>query len=196
MDSLIRIFFASFYLLLMGCADSKQKPPYTTHTELDAIAEATMEEFTFIEGEVECKCEHLVPPIGRINDFEGILSPIQEKELQLFILNYEEETTNQIAIITTNSINNCNSNKTFTELIGNCWGVGQKDKDNGLVIFMSDSLRSTHISTGTGTMKILTDSICRLALDSLMVPQYKEENYYQGTLAALKYLTSVWSAAE
>ena len=82
----------------------------------------------------------------------------------------------------------------LTELLGNCWGVGRSDIDNGLVLFVSQKMRASHIATGTGTENILTDSICAVTIQEQLIPQFKQGDFYQGIKGGVLRLMREWSA--
>ena len=110
-----------------------------------------------------------------VSDYENILSPVEEQALSLRIQYFEDETTNQIVIVTIDSIPKQYDNSLdYATAIANYLGVGQKDKDNGLLILVSRSQREVGIATGYGTEKVLTDSICQLIIDDYLIPNFKE----------------------
>ena len=67
-------------------------------------------------------------------------------------------------------------------------GVGKKDKDNGIVIGISKSLRKMRISNGSGIEKLLSDEQTKLIIDTQFIPFFKQSDYYNGTLNGLEYL--------
>src|SRR3989344_1120497 len=73
-------------------------------------------------------------PVGYVNDFENILSETEEKELTDIIITNERQTTNQIAIVTIKDYNPYSSLIDYSIGLANYWGVGQKNKNNGIVI--------------------------------------------------------------
>jgi len=80
----------------------------------------------------------------------------------------------------------------FAVDFGNKLGVGKKEKNNGLVIFISKNMRQTSLATGYGTEKILKDEICMRIIDSCMIPRFKEEKYYDGIKAGVQESISKW----
>jgi uncharacterized protein len=66
------------------------------------------------------------------------------------------------------------------------WGVGTKEKNNGVTIVFSKTLREVRISTGLGLEQKLTDAMCKKVIDELMIPRFKEGNYAQGITDGLK----------
>jgi uncharacterized protein len=130
--------------------------------------------------------------VGYVNDFENILTDKQEKELSEVIRRFEKRTSNQIAIITVDSITPYTNMKGYATNLANKWGVGQKDKNNGLLIVVSSKLRQTRIATGLGTEKVLTDQICQRIIDEQMIPFFKKGEYYKGLQEGLTELISNW----
>lgn len=76
--------------------------------------------------------------IGSVNDFENIFTEKQKEELTQIIIDFEKQTSNEIAIITLTEIH-----PTYEDFdkycldLSNYYGVGKKEKDNGLVIVFS-----------------------------------------------------------
>ena len=113
-------------------------------------------------------------------DQENVLTDDQEQVLNELIVNFEKETTNEIAIVTTDNIGEHEKMVLYAVEFGYQNGIGKKGKDNGLIIVFSSTLRETLITTGLGTEKILKDEICKQIVDNQMVPEFKKENYFEG----------------
>lgn len=129
-----------------------------------------------------------------ITDFSNLFTPKESYSLSKKLIDYESSSTNQIAIITINSITpNYLDIQEFASEIGDFWGVGQKEKDNGLVIAICIPEKAVGISTGYGTEKILTDSICKNIIDYTMIPFFKKEKYFEGVDRALDSIFSKWN---
>src|SRR5688572_1507855 len=80
-------------------------------------------------------------PIGWVNDFEYILDAKTEAKLTKLISKHEKKTTNQISVITISSIASYDDFETYAMALSNNWGVGTKEKDNGLTIVFSKTFR-------------------------------------------------------
>jgi uncharacterized protein len=136
---------------------------------------------------------HTFPqPTGFVNDFEGILEPDQEKKLNDAIIKFANRTTNQIAVVTIASIAPYDNIKAYTTDLGNAWGVGQKEKNNGVVIVVSKKLKQVWIGTGLGAEKILTDLICKRISDDKMLPAFKQGDFFGGLEHGLQELIRSW----
>lgn len=130
--------------------------------------------------------------IGRINDFEKDFSLEQIAELDSIIRVFEKRTTNQIAIVTIESIEPYKDFADYSFDLFNTWGIGKADTDNGLIIILSVKLRQARISTGIGTEKILNDAICKKVMDEKILPNFKSSLYFEGTKEALLELIRLW----
>ncbi|TXD70822.1 TPM domain-containing protein [Aequorivita lipolytica] len=127
-----------------------------------------------------------------IVDNSNIFSISENIDLATKLVQYGDKTTRQIAVVTVDSISPYNDIQKYASDLGNYWGVGQKDIDNGLLIVFSKPLRKVAISTGYGTEKVLTDSICKQIIDSVMIPKFKEDKYYEGIDMGVNAIIKIW----
>jgi len=123
-------------------------------------------------------------PPRLVNDLAGILSPQQESALESKLVHFSDTTSNQIAIVTVNSLNG-NDPSSFAYEIGEKWGVGQKKFDNGVVVLVkpkhSNSDRGeAFIATGYGLEPAIPDAIARRIVEHEMIPEFRSNNYYKG----------------
>jgi len=131
-------------------------------------------------------------PKNWVSDFENVLSEQEEENLNFIIYTFEKETSNEIALITIEDIGTSASIKEKALEFGDAWGVGKKDKNNGLVILFSAHLKQTFLATGYGTEKHLTDEICKKIIEDSMLPHFKEGNYYLGLKTGLEECILQW----
>lgn len=131
-------------------------------------------------------------PIGVVNDFEGVFSFPQIKELTKIIMVFQKKTKHQIVVVTVDSIAPYKSIGLYAAQLSNTWGVGRKEFNDGLTIVMSKNLRSIFISTGLGTQEMLTDKFCDRVLQETILPDFKKGNYYEGLKDGLGILMNKW----
>jgi len=126
-----------------------------------------------------------------VNDFSTIFTQTQRDSLKNKILEFEKKTTNEIAIITLDSIRG--NMAIFSTNLAEEIGIGKKDKNNGLLILFVKPLRKVRITTGLGTEKTLTDSVCQDIIDTKMIPEFQKGNFYQGIDTALDEIILKWT---
>lgn len=124
--------------------------------------------------------EFFPKPVGFINDFENILSEREEQELTELIKEHESRTTDQIAIVSLTSVEPYENIDDYSFDLANYWGVGQKDKNNGILIALGKDLRKIRIQNGIGIEKRLTDTETKKIIDEVMIPEFKKDNYFTG----------------
>ena len=127
-----------------------------------------------------------------INDYDSIFNPTQRKELSDIIYDYNIETTRQIVVVTIDSISPYSDIRKYATDLGNYWGVGDAEKNNGLTIVMCNPCRQIGIATGTGTELILTDEICKEVIDKTIIPEFKNGDFYSGIKKGVTELIAKW----
>ncbi|MDE1208167.1 TPM domain-containing protein [Tenacibaculum larymnensis] len=127
-----------------------------------------------------------------VNDYESLFTIEQLEKLTLLIREYEKKTSNQIAIVSIKSIGKYTDFSQFAIDLSNYNGVGQKEKNNGLTIVFSKTLRKIRISTGVGTEQILTDEICEEVIEKTIIPEFKKGEYYLGIEKGITELMTKW----
>ncbi|MBU2523997.1 TPM domain-containing protein, partial [Patescibacteria group bacterium] len=68
----------------------------------------------------------------------------------------------------------------FTYKVFNTWGIGKDDVDNGILLVTVINDRAFRIETGNGVEGVLTDYEAKLVTESNLVPNFRNQNYYQG----------------
>lgn len=128
--------------------------------------------------------------VGFVNDFEGILTQDQIKVLNDIISKHEKETTNEIAIVTIKSFEPYNTLFDYSLDLANYWGVGKKEKDNGIAIVLGKQIRQIRIQVGYGLENKLKDEEAKRIIDSIMIPEFKNGDFFtgieKGLLAVIK----------
>jgi len=132
-------------------------------------------------------------PTSWVNDYEDVLTSDQRNYLDSVCHKYQDSTSNQIFIITIASIGPYESLQDFTTDLGNYWGAGQAEKDNGLIITFSKERKEIWIGTGYGTEKVLTDEILKNIIDDYMIPMFKQGYYYNGIKNGLEKCIEFWN---
>lgn len=125
-------------------------------------------------------------PIGYVNDFEDILTEQEEQELTRMIKAHEDRTTDQIAVVTLTSIKPYDTMEAYSLDLANYWGVGQKGKDNGILIALSKEQREIRIQNGPGIEKRLTDAETQAIIEDVIIPRFKDDDYYEGLRKGLE----------
>ena len=130
--------------------------------------------------------------IGIINDYGRVFTELQRTELSKVLYDYDVETTRQIVVVTIDSIKPYQNIQKYATDLGNEWGVGNAEKNNGLTIVVCNPCRQIGIATGYGTELILTDEICKDVIDKTIIPEFKNGEFYNGIKKGVTELIAKW----
>lgn len=151
--------------------------------------EASKDALPAVASFARCDPARFPAPKGWTNDFEGIFTSVQVFELDSIINGFEAATTHEITIVTIDSslvTKECFDD--FTLALSNHWGVGKKDKNNGILIGISTGLRRIRIQNGYGIEAIVTDVETKKIIDSIIIPEFKKADYFEGVKKGLQAL--------
>jgi uncharacterized protein len=130
-----------------------------------------------------------------VNDFANIISSDKESELNNIIYNHFASTTNQIAIVTVPDMSG-DYIENFAFRLYEKWGIGNKEKDNGVLFLISLNDRKVRIEVGYGLEPVLTDSKTKKILDTVVTPEFKNNNYEIGIEKGLDGIINVLNSED
>lgn len=114
-----------------------------------------------------------------VHDFGGLFNSQERNQLENKLVAYDDSTSVQVVVVTFKQLNGYPITLLANE-IGERWGVGQKDKHNGIVILISDKDRKVELRTAYGIQAKMPPTISKLIIDREMIPSFKQGDYYQG----------------
>lgn len=116
---------------------------------------------------------------GRVVDGAGLLSADQIAALTTQLETHETETSNQIVVATVKDLQGY-SIADYANRLGRHWGIGQKDKDNGVVLLIAPNEREVRIEVGYGLEGALTDATSSDIIRRQILPNFREDDYPAG----------------
>ncbi len=122
---------------------------------------------------------------GRITDNAELLGAGTKEKLNALLKAHEAETGNQIAVLTVNSLEG-ESVEEYAHTVFNAWKLGQKGKDNGVLVLVAPNERRMRIEVGYGLEDTLTDVAASRIIRNVMTPRFKEGNYEAGIAAGVQ----------
>ena len=136
-------------------------------------------------------------PPRLVNDFAGVLPyHYQTLALEKMLSDFNDSTSNQIAVVTVNDLEGMSPSEYATEL-GHSWGVGSEKFDNGIVILVkpktSGSQGQVNISIGYGLEGAIPDSYASRIISAYMIPAFQSGDYYAGIERACTVLMKLAS---
>lgn len=123
--------------------------------------------------------KHLEGDHAFVNDFADVLSDEQEAALIQKLKVYFDSTSTQIVVLTELSTEDEDIQQ-YSLRVANEWGIGEGDKDNGILIYIATQDRRTFIQAGSGTQGSITDLFAGRVVDYILKPAFKQGKFYQG----------------
>jgi len=118
-------------------------------------------------------------PPKLVNDFANILGDEDESILEKKLVAYNNSTSTQIAVVTIISLNG-NDIGDYSFRLAEKWGIGQKGKDNGVLMLVAMEDRKMFIATGYGLEGVIPDAFAKRIVENYMRPNFRNNNYYKG----------------
>ena len=127
---------------------------------------------------------------GRITDEAGLLSAADRNEIDAQLAELEKTSTDQIAVVTLKSLQGYAIDD-FGYQLGRHWGIGQKDKNNGLLLIVAPAEHKVRIEVGRGLEPFMTDAMSKIIIDNAILPQFRRGNFSDGIKAGVRDIKDV-----
>jgi uncharacterized protein len=109
---------------------------------------------------------------GRVVDAADILDLPTRSAIAAMLTTLEEKTTDQFVVATVTSLQG-QSIEVYANRLANRWAIGQKDKNNGVLLLVAPTERKVRIEVSYGLESTLTNSIAQEIIDQTIVPRFR-----------------------
>jgi uncharacterized protein len=141
-----------------------------------------------------CAAQSLTFPVlnGRVVDEAGLLDAPARTALTQSLAELEQKTTDQLVVVTLKSLQGT-SIEDYGYQLGRRWQIGQKNKNNGVLLIVAPSERKVRIEVGYGLEGTLTDAISKLIIENSILPRFKVADYAGGIKRGVEDIIQVLS---
>ncbi|MGI4727707.1 MAG: TPM domain-containing protein [Janthinobacterium lividum] len=137
------------------------------------------------------------PSTTLVTDYTNTLTTDQKQSLENKLVAFNDSTSTQIAVVLLKSVGDYDINEYATQL-GRKWGIGQKGKNNGILMLIAVGDRKVSIQTGYGSEGAVPDITTHEIIENDLKPNFKQGNYYAGidagTTSLIKYMKGEYKA--
>ena len=132
--------------------------------------------------------EVAVPSLtARVTDLTGTLSASQRGALEAELQAIEARSTSQIAVLMLPTTKP-ETIEQYSIRVVEAWKLGQKGKDNGLLVLVAKDDRKVRIEVGYGLEGVIPDAFARQVIDGLITPRFKQGDFAGGLTAGIQQL--------
>lgn len=118
-------------------------------------------------------------PTGFVNDFASLINDERQQILERKLQEFKNEKTHEIFVVTVDTIGGDSIENYANELFRE-WGIGTKEKNNGVLLLISKDDRLTRIEVGNGLEGDITDLEAGRIVDLVIRPAFRENRFEDG----------------
>lgn len=127
-------------------------------------------------------------PTGFVNDYAEVLTPEQEEILEAKLNSLSTSDGSELAVVTIKDLGGDTVENYAASLFAE-WGIGKKDRDNGLLLLVAIDNREMRIEVGYGLEGTITDAQAYWIIRDVITPAFRNEDYYSGINGAVDKVT-------
>ena len=126
----------------------------------------------------------------RVNDLAGVLSSQQERSITSYLQDIEKKNGAQIVVLTVKSTKGLPI-ESYSMQVVEKWKLGQKERDNGVLLLLSVNDRKLRIEVGYGLEGLLTDATCGYIIRHDIVPYLKRGDYGSAIISGVQKIGAI-----
>ncbi len=127
---------------------------------------------------------------SRITDQAGLLSADDYTAIMAELAALEQKSTDQFAVVTVKSLEGYPI-EDYGYRLGREWGIGQKGKDNGILLIVAPNERKVRIEVGRGLEPVMTDAMSSLIIRNAILPEFRRGDFSAGIRAGVRDIKDV-----
>lgn len=130
---------------------------------------------------------------GRVVDNANLIGADRQQVLEQKLEAHEKKTGNQVVVVTINSLNGAVL-ESYTIDLARKWGLGRKDKNNGVLFLIAKNDRKMRIEVGYGLEGRLTDALSSIIIRKSVRPAFRAGNFPLGIEAGVDDILNILDA--
>jgi uncharacterized protein len=125
-------------------------------------------------------------PAQYFNDYAQVVSSATASRLNQTLEDFERQTSDQILVAIFPVMQSDSSIEDYTVRVARDWQVGQKDRNNGAVLFVFVQDHKMFLEVGYGLESVLPDALCKQIIDEQIFPRFKAGDFDGGLTAGVQ----------
>lgn len=132
--------------------------------------------------------DEVIPPAPQqyFNDYANAVSASTASQLNTTLENFERQSSDQILVAIFPKMQSDSSIEDYTVRVARAWQVGQKEKNNGAVLFIFVQDHKMFLQVGYGLEGVLPDALCKRIIDEQISPRFHNGDFDGGCTAGVQ----------
>ena len=126
------------------------------------------------------------PPAAYFNDYAHAVSAGTAAQLNKTLEDFERQSSDQIVVAIFPKMQSDSSVEDYTVRVARSWQAGQKEKNNGAVLFVFVQDHKMFLQVGYGLEGVLPDALCKRIIDEQITPRFKAGDFDGGLTAGVR----------
>lgn len=144
---------------------------------------------TLVRG---AQTDEVIPPkpTRYFTDLANVVPESRGHALNEKLAEFERATSSQLLVAIFPKMQSASSIEDYANRVFKSWGVGQKDKNNGAVLFVFSQDRRMRIEVGYGLEGVMPDAVCKRIIEDEIVPRFRAGDFAGGMEAGVNAMLS------
>lgn len=130
-----------------------------------------------------------------VQDYAGVMQAADKQKILSIGQDLDNKTTAQVAVLTVKTLENMPIEDYALQVL-RTWGVGNREKNNGVLIVVATEDRQSRIEVGYGLEGTLPDGLTGRIQDNYMLPYFRKGDYSSGILQGYAATAATIAKAE
>jgi uncharacterized protein len=144
---------------------------------------------------IACTCALWAAPnfpalTGRVVDQANVIPPAKRVDLDIKLADLEMKSGIQLVVATVSSLDG-EEIEPYANALFRTWRLGQKDKNNGVLLLVAPKERRVRIEVGYGLEGTLTDALSKVIITNAIAPRFKAGDYGDGVTRGVDDIITV-----
>ncbi len=144
----------------------------------------------FLAAALGAAAQPIPRPSGFLNDFAGVIDAAEAERMETLAAAVKERTGAEIAVVTVESFAPAADIEEFAVELFRSWGIGEKGRDNGVLLVLAMKERRVKIEVGYGLEGAVPDAMAGRILDAAVLPPFREGRFGEGLLRGAEALAA------
>lgn len=124
-------------------------------------------------------------PAQYFNDYAGVVAPANVQSLNETLAQFERDTSSQVVVAVFPKMQSNSSLEDYAHRIFQSWQIGQKNKNNGVLLLVFTQDRRMRIEVGYGLEGALPDALAKRIIEEQIAPHFRQGDYNGGLSAGV-----------
>lgn len=116
---------------------------------------------------------------GRVVDAANLLDPAQEIALDARLESLEKQSQRQLVVVTIPDLKGQDI-ADYGFRLGDHWGIGDKNRDDGALLIVAPQERKVRIEVGYGLEGVMTDALSSRIIRNEIIPYFRKNDFPGG----------------